>query len=144
MRRFKVSDQANPSPDVETLVKAYLTIRTERDKLSREYEAKDRELQSDMEQIQAVLLDKCNEIGADSIRTESGTIVKTMRENFVCGDWDNFRKFVLENNAIELLQQRIHQSNFKEFMGNHEDDGMPPGISTMREFAISVRKPRKS
>lgn len=144
MRRFKVSDQANPSPGVETLVKAYLAIRTERDKLSREYEAKDRELQNDMEQIQAVLLDKCNEIGADSIRTESGTIVKTMRENFVCGDWDNFRRFVLENNAIELLQQRIHQSNFKEFMSNHEEDGMPPGISTMREFAISVRKPRKS
>ena len=144
MRRFKVSEKANPSPDVETLVRAYLAIRTERDKLSREYEAKDRELQNDMEQIQGVLLDKCNEIGADSIRTESGTIVKTMRENFVCGDWDNFRKFVLENNAIELLQQRIHQSNFKEFMGNHEDDGMPPGISTMREFAISVRKPRKS
>ena len=139
-----MSEKANPSPDVETLVRAYLAIRTERDKLSREYEAKDRELQNDMEQIQGVLLDKCNEIGADSIRTESGTIVKTMRENFVCGDWDNFRKFVLENNAIELLQQRIHQSNFKEFMGNHEDDGMPPGISTMREFAISVRKPRKS
>lgn len=139
-----MSEQANPSPDVETLVRAYLTIRAERDKISREYEAKDRELQNDMEQIQNVLLDKCNEIGADSIRTESGTIVKTMRENFVCGDWDNFRKFVLENNAIELLQQRIHQSNFKEFMGNHEDDGMPPGISTMREFNISVRKPRKS
>ena len=139
-----MSDQANPSPDVETLVKAYLTIRTERDKLSREYDVKDRELQNDMEQIQAVLLDKCNEIGADSIRTESGTIVKTMRENFVCGDWDNFRRFVIENNAIELLQQRIHQSNFKEFMSNHEEDGMPPGISTMREFAISVRKPRKS
>lgn len=139
-----MSEKANPSPDVETLVRAYLAIRTERDKLSREYEAKDRELQNDMEQIQGVLLDKCNEIGADSIRTGSGTIVKTMRENFVCGDWDNFRKFVLENNAIELLQQRIHQSNFKEFMGNHEDDGMPPGISTMREFNISVRKPRKS
>ena len=47
------------------------------------------------------------------------------------------------NDAIELLQQRIHQTNFKEFLSNRTDEGLPPGISTMREFQIVVRKPSK-
>ena len=51
------------------------------------------------------MLSRCNEINADSIRTPSGTVVKTLKENYVCGDWDNFKKYVIENDAIELLQQ---------------------------------------
>tara|TARA_R100001143_G_C3312319_1_gene110724 strand:+ start:220 stop:633 length:414 start_codon:yes stop_codon:yes gene_type:complete len=128
----------------EKLVKTYIAIRDERNKLAREYDTKDRDLANDLISIEQALLSSCNEIGADSMRTEFGTVIKSTRENFVCGDWDNFKKFVLENEAVELLQQRIHQSNFKEFLSGREDEGLPPGISTMREFKITVRKPSKS
>jgi hypothetical protein len=50
----------------------------------------------------------------------------------------------MDNDAVELLQQRIHQSNFKEFLSNREDEGLPPGISSMREFKITVRKPTRN
>ena len=102
---------------------------------------KDRELANDLAQIEQVLLNSCNEINADSIRTVGGTIIKTTRENFVCSDWDNFKSYVKEHDAIELLQQRIHQGNFKEFLSGREEEGLPPGISTMREFKVTVRKP---
>ena len=130
--------------NLDELVKTYLTIRDERDRLSREHDAKDRELANDLAQLEQVLLNSCNEINADSIRTGNGTVIKTTRENYVCGDWDNFKKFVIENQAIELLQQRLHQSNFKEFLTNRDDEGLPPGISSMREFKVVVRKPTKS
>lgn len=130
--------------NLDELVKTYLTIRDERDRLSREHDAKDRELANDLAQLEQVLLNSCNEINADSIRTGNGTVIKTTRENYVCGDWDNFKKFVMENQAIELLQQRLHQSNFKEFLSNRDDEGLPPGISSMREFKVVVRKPTKS
>jgi len=128
----------------EKLVKAYLTIRDERNRLQREYDGKDKDLANDLASIEQVLLNSCNEIGADSMRTEFGTVIKSTKENFVCGDWDNFKKFVIDNEAVELLQQRIHQGNFKEFLSDREDEGLPPGISTMREFKITVRKPTKS
>ncbi len=83
----------------------------------------------------------CNEINADSIRTGSGTIIKSLKEDYICSDWDNFKQFVVDNNALDLLQQRISQSNFKEFMSTRQDEGLPPGISTMREVSITVRKP---
>ena len=128
----------------EKLVKAYLTIRDERNRLQREYDGKDKDLANDLASIEQVLLNSCNEIGADSIRTGFGTVIKSTKENFVCGDWDNFKKFVLDNEVVELLQQRIHQGNIKEFLSDREDEGLPPGISTMREFKITVRKPTKS
>jgi hypothetical protein len=116
---------------LDSLVETYLAIRNERDKLSREHDAKDKELSNDLAQIEQVLLNSCNEVGADSIRTGAGTVIKSTKENFVCGDWDNFKQYVMQHDAIELLQQRIHQTNFKEFLSGREDEGLPPGISSM-------------
>lgn len=122
------------------LVKAYISIRNERGKLAKEYEAKDLVLKEKLQRLEQAMLSACNDIDADSIKTNSGVIIRSLRENYVCGDWDNFKKFILENNALELLQQRISQTNFKEFINSRKDEGLPPGISTMREFNITVRK----
>ena len=126
---------------LDELVGAYLRIRNEKDALARQFQAKDKELKNDLDQLEQVMLGSCNQVGADSIKTSTGTIIKTLRENYVCSDWGNFKDFVLENEAVELLQQRIHQANFKEFLSSRSEDGLPPGISSMREFNIVVRKP---
>ena len=126
---------------LDDLVTTYLTIRTERNTLKNQWEIKDSELKADLEELERAMLIACNEINADSIRTGSGTIIKSLKETYTCGDWDNFKQFVVDNNALDLLQQRISQTNFKEFMSTRQEDGLPPGISTLREFAITVRKP---
>lgn len=125
----------------DSLVKAYLAIRLQREKLAKKYEQEDSVFKEQMDRLEEAMLNTCNDIGAETLRTESGTIVKTLKENYICGDWDNFKKFILENEALELLQQRISQTNFKEFITTRKDEGLPPGISTMREFKITVRKP---
>jgi hypothetical protein len=135
------------APQLDKLVDTYLTIRTERDNLARQFEAKDAELKEEMAQIEQVMLSACNEINADSIRTGSGTIIKSLKENFVCSDWGNFKDYIKQNldvNALDLFQQRLHQANCKEFFSNREVEGLPPGISSMREFSIVVRKPSKT
>ena len=130
---------------LDDLVTTYLTIRTERNTLKNQWEIRDAELKADLEQLEQAMLVACNAINADSIRTGSGTIIKSLKETYTCGDWDNFKQFVVDNNALDLLQQRISQTNFKEFMSTRQDEGLPPGISTLREVAITVRKPtRKS
>jgi hypothetical protein len=131
-------------PSLDELVKIYLTIRGEREILARQFDAKDGELKSELASIEQVMLAECNSINADSIRTGNGTVIKSLKESYVCSDWDNLKDFILENQAVELLQQRIHQKNFKEFMDNHQGEGLPPGINVMREFGITVRKPTKS
>ena len=126
---------------LDDLVNVYLTIRNEREKLKASWEVKDGELEQEMKVLEQSMLTVCNDTNASSIRTESGTVIRSLKERFTTNDWDNFKKFVLDNEAIDLLERRIHQGNFKEFMAEHKDDGLPPGVNVMREFTIVVRKP---
>ena len=106
---------------LDEVVNTYITIRNEKERRAREFQKKDQELKSDLEQLEQVMLNSCNEVNADSIKTSRGTIIKSLKENYVCSDW----------------------SNFKEFLSSRTDEGLPPGISSMRAFSIVVRKPSK-
>jgi hypothetical protein len=127
--------------DMEELVKTYLTIRNEREKIESEYKEKDIALKAEMAMLEQAMLAGCNEIKADSIKTPHGTIMKKLTERFTCSDRDNFNKFVLEHGAVELFAAHLHQNNFKEFMAERHHEGLPPGVNVMREFTITVRKP---
>ena len=127
--------------NLDDLVKIYLTIRTERERIESDWKRHDDELQQEMKLLEQSMLTVCNDTNASSIRTESGTVIRSLKERFTTNDWDNFKKFVLDNEAIDLLERRIHQGNFKEFMAEHKDEGLPPGVNVMREFTIVVRKP---
>lgn len=127
--------------NLDELVKIYLTIRNEREKLKSSWEVEDGALEQEMKLLEQSMLTVCNDTNASSIRTESGTVIRSLKERFTTNDWDNFKKFVLDNEAIDLLERRIHQGNFKEFMAEHKDEGLPPGVNVMREFTIVVRKP---
>jgi hypothetical protein len=127
--------------NLEELVKIYLTIRTERERIESDWKKHDDELMQEMKLLEQSMLTVCNDTNASSIRTESGTVIRSLKERFTTNDWDNFKKFVLDNEAIDLLERRIHQGNFKEFMAEHQGEGLPPGVNVMREFTIVVRKP---
>jgi hypothetical protein len=126
--------------NTEELVGAYIALRNERAKLKEEYEEADSKLKADMDKIERTMLEICNEVGADSIKTSVGTVMRRVNERFYCTDWDNFKNYVLENEAVELLERRIHQGNFREHMSDIEGEGLPPGVNVMREFGITVRK----
>ena len=129
--------------NTDELVEAYLLIRSERDKLRNEYELADARLKEDMTKLEAVMLDICNSVNADNIKTRHGTVMRKLNERFFCQVWDHFYKFVLDNEAVQLLERRIHQSNFREFLKENESDGLPPGVNVMREYGVSVRKASK-
>lgn len=128
------------SPSVEDMVGAYLAIRAERERRTQEFEAADKALKADMAEIEAMMLSVCNDINADSIKTQYGTVMRKTNERYFCNDWDNFKKFVAEHDALDLFEKRIHQGNFKQFLAEHEGDGLPPGVNVMREYGITVRK----
>lgn len=132
------------SSDLEALVSAYIEIRNEREKILHKYEEEDSTLKKDLMQLEVALLDVCNNVSANSINTQYGTVIRKLNERFYCNDWDNFRKFVQENDAVELLERRIHQGNFKQFLAEHKYEGLPPGVNVMREFGVTVRKSNSS
>jgi len=126
--------------DTEELVSDYLEIRKMRESLKANYDAEDEELKEAMEEIKAAILAICNENNQNGFKTDSGTVTRQVKERYFCTDWDNFRKFVENEGSIDLLERRIHQRNFKEFMSERVGDGLPPGVNALREYDIVVRK----
>lgn len=126
--------------NAEVLVETFLALRGEREKLKANYEAADESLKADMEKIEAALLDMCNTANVSGLRTSHGTVTKQVKERFFCTDWDHFKQFVENEGSLDLLERRIHQRNFKEFMAGRDKEGLPPGVNALREFDIVVRK----
>jgi hypothetical protein len=126
--------------NAEDLVKTYLLIRNERDAERVKYESADAELKSQLEVIEKALLDLCNNINTNGLKTTFGTVTRSVKDRFFCTDWDNFKKFLAEVDGFDLLERRIHQRNFKEFVAEHQNDGLPPGVNVLREYDIVVRK----
>ena len=129
--------------NTEELVEAYINLRNAREKLLTQYETEDEKLKAEMALLEESLLSICNSVNADSIKTAHGTVMRRLNERYFCQDWDNFYKYVLDNEAVQLLECRIHQANFKEHLREYEGDGLPPGVNVMREFGVTVRKSSK-
>ncbi len=127
--------------NTDQLVETFITLRNERDRLRNEWESKDAVVKEEMAKLEQALLSICNETNATSIKTDKGTVIRKLTERYFCTDWEHFRDYVLENQALELLERRIHQGNFKEFITERQDEGLPPGVNVMREFGVTVRKP---
>ena len=126
--------------NTEELVEAYLALRKAREGLKADFDSKDEALKADMTKIEAALLDICNRTNTNGLRTSLGTVMRQTKERFFCTDWDSFKSFIETDGSIDLLERRIHQRNFKEFMAERHEDGLPPGVNALREFDIVVRK----
>jgi len=131
------------SINTEEVVQAYIVVRDKRQEILREYEDQDAVLKKDLEQLEQLLLATCNEINVDSLKTQHGLVMRKVNERFFCSDWSNFYDFVRENDAIELLERRIHQGNFRQFMSEHQGEGLPPGVNVTREYGVVVRRASK-
>jgi hypothetical protein len=136
-----MSEATVEETNLEELVKIYLTIRNERERIEAEWKAVDKELLADLQALESQMLVACNENNASSIKTASGTVMRRLSERYTVANGEAFRRFVMENEVPELFEQRIAQTNFKEFIAERKDDGLPPGVNVMREFTIVVRKP---
>ena len=49
------------------------------------------------------------------------------------------KNFIKENDAFELMEQRVHQTNMKSFL-EENPNLMPPGMNIDSRYAITVRR----
>jgi hypothetical protein len=119
----------------DRLVKAYIKIRDARKELTQQ----DAKLEEQQHMIQDKLLEICKDTGAESLRTEFGTVTKRVSKQYWTHDWESFYKFIKENDAFPLLQRRIATTAMTEFLEEYPDLH-PPGLNVDASYTISVRR----
>jgi len=136
-----MSDEA-VEETVDTLVhiKDYIRLRTLLAQKEEEYETAIAPLKQEFDLTAAILLGICNTQNADSIKTPAGTISRRVQSRYWTSDWGAMYEFINEHHAPHLLEQRIHNSNMKEFL-EENPDVLPAGLNNDRKYVIQVRKP---
>jgi hypothetical protein len=125
---------------MDTLAKVYLKIRARKQKLTKEYEASLADLEQQRDEIAKAMRDNMKMLGLKSVRTDYGTVIMSVKTRYETTDWESFHKFVVENDAVDLLERRIAQKNMAKYLEDNPDK-LPPGLNSDSKYDVTVRKP---
>ena len=125
---------------INDLVTAYRKLRAAISEAEEDYEARVKALKEKLELVTTELLNFCNEQNLDSIRTPSGTVSRRVQTRYWTTDWEQMNKFIVEHEAVHLLEKRIHNGNMKQFL-EENPDVLPIGLQVDNKYVIQVRKP---
>jgi len=132
-----MSEQTIP---LDKLAKVYRKMRDQISELTKEYDTQVELLKAQQDEIKNAMKEQMQALGVTSVRTDQGTVVLSVKTRYSTADWDSFKKFVIEHEALDLFEKRIAQLNMKQFL--EENPGVvPPGLNSNSEYDISVRKP---
>ena len=127
--------------DASKLVSVYIKIRDARDKLTEQYEKDKAKLDAQMDTIELELLNICKANGQDGGKTAAGTFTRSVKNRYWSSDWAAMSRFILEHDAVDLLEQRIHQTNMKNFLAAHPNL-IPEGLNVDSKYIVTVRRAR--
>jgi len=120
----------------------YIKMRAHVQELTRVYDMEVEAIKAQMAIVTCSMKDQIQALGGDvkSVKTEHGTIMLGTSTRYYADDWDAFGKFVISTGDVQLLEKRVAQGNMKQYLEDHPD-AAPPGLSSVSEITVSVRKP---
>lgn len=125
--------------DAAKLVQVYLKIRDAKEKLVRDHEVELAKLNVQLEAVEQELLEICKVTGQDGGKTAYGSFSKSVKTRYWTNDWDSMYSFIKEHDLPQLLERRIHQGNFKEFL-EVNPSAVPVGLNVDAKYSITVRR----
>jgi len=123
----------------DKLANVYIKMRDKRKELLAEFEAQDSRIEAQMDMVAEELLKLCKDIGADSIKTQAGTVFRSVRTRYETTDWESMYNFILEHDIPQVLERRISTTNMKQFL-DENPTLMPVGMNINNKYTVTVRR----
>ena len=124
---------------LDRLAKVYLKIRTHLGELTKAYETEAETIKAKQHEVALAMKDIMQATGQKSAKTNHGTIILSTKTRYVAQDWDAMKRFIIDNDAVDLLEKRIAQKNMSEFL-EANPGVVPAGLNTLTEVDVSVRR----
>ena len=123
---------------IDKLVQIHAKIKAKMDALDSQLAA----LEEQRMEVRLAIKDMMKAENLETVRTTSGTVSLMKKTRYNTQDWDSFKEFIKEHDALDLLEKRIAQTNMATFLAENPSL-VPAGLNSLTEYAISVRKPTK-
>jgi hypothetical protein len=124
--------------NLATVAAVYLKMRDKCAAINKTAEADVAAIKAQMITLESVMLSALTQVGADSIRTESGTIYKEEILLPSAEDWQLVYAWIKENDTFEFLHKRITADAVKSYID--QNGTPPPGVRVHREWKAHVRR----
>jgi hypothetical protein len=124
--------------DISKRIDQYVRLRDEIKRLDDEHKDKMKPYRDALEKLNGLLLDHLNIVGGDSVKSEHGTVYRTQRRSASLADPDAFMRFVIENEAWDLLDRKANVTAVVDFI--EENEVAPPGVSLNQAYIVGVRR----
>jgi hypothetical protein len=136
-----MSDEVESQAEVplEKLTRIYIKMRDKKAELEAELENQVGKLENDMGTVKTAILNHMKSLGVESLRTDAGTVYRTVRTKYTTSDWESMGKFILEHGVPELLEKRIQQTNMRVFL-EENPDLLPPGLNSNMEYSVTIKR----
>lgn len=128
--------------DASQLVNVYIKIRDAKEMKKKQMEAEIADLDVQLSAVEQELLEICKTTGQDGGKTQYGSFTRSVKTRYWTSDWDSMYKFIREHDAPDLLERRIAQGNFAQFIQENPDK-MPAGVNIESKYSITVRRSSK-
>lgn len=125
--------------DANKLVQVYIKIRDAKELKKKQMEEEISALEEQLALVEQELLELCKATGQDGGKTEYGSFTRSVKTRYWTNDWDSMYTFIRDHDAPELLERRIHQGNFVEFL-KENPNLMPAGVNVESKYSITVRR----
>lgn len=119
------------------LIEAYIRLRDTIAERKREFEESIRPLQEVKDGLEAVMMGKLDEAGADSASTPAGTVYKVSWWSARVQDWAAVLDYAIEHQRFDLFEQRVSKSVVGEVL---DAGGEVPGVVIERGTRVNVRR----
>ena len=127
------------APPLNKLAKAYVKVRAVMQKKEKDHDAEMEKLQAVKDELAHAMKDQLLANGTTSARTDAGTVILSKKTRYYASDWEEMKWFIMENDAVDLLEKRIAQKNMAQFLSENPDK-CPAGLNSTTEFDVVVRK----
>lgn len=134
-------EAAQPAFDLNRVVQAYNAIRDARTAKRHAWEKEDLALEEDQGTLKRLMLDLLNRNGAQSVKTENGTIYRSLKLKPSAADWSAIYGWIMQDpERFEILEKRLKAGFINEYL-EQSDGQLPPGVNAHREYEVAVRRP---
>jgi hypothetical protein len=124
--------------DLNTQVNDYVALRDKIAKLDKAHKEVMAPLRVELDEKNDSLLAQLTAVGADSVRTESGTVYRVTKRSATIADVSAFWEYVQTTQEWDLLDRRVNLTAATEYVASHNQP--PPGVNYSSHYEVGVRR----
>lgn len=133
------TEVTKPEITLDKAVRKYLELRTEAETIEKSVKAQVAAIKEKMGRLEAWITEKADAEGLGNVKIAGvGTAMWTVHYSATVASRDAFFDFVRENNAFDMLENRVSKTAVRAYIDAHGE--VPPGVNFGSYRAFSVRK----